>query len=261
MAMSTQHPTRTTDQADEVGLGPNVGDGDRPDAESPRSDPRHLAPSQRRPGLVRSLLAAALLVTVVLAVGAVVVLGSLDRLKHPPKEGAAGGSSGSAGSPGAAMVPTTTTRPLLRAGSFEGGVLGLVRAERGTRLELVVGGAAGSAHSARLSNSGPPTGSAGLLVDQVTRPPAAGCRYAARAVVKASRPGQVVQIQLVESVHGRRVSADPQMVRLDNTEWREISAQHEVSSNGSVLGVEVTFYGLDRGDFVWVDDLTVTQTL
>jgi hypothetical protein len=259
MAMSTQHPTRTTDRAEEVGLGSSDGGGDRPDAGSPPSVPRHLAPSQRRPGLLRSLLSAALLVTVVLAVGAVVVLGSIDRLKHPPKEEAAGG--GSAGAPGAAMTSTTTTRPLLRSGSFEGDTLGPVRAERGTRLELVVGGTAGSAHSARLSNDGPPVGSAGLLVDQVTRPPGAGCRYAASAVVKASRPGQVAQIQLVESVHGRRVSADPQMVRLTNTQWREISVQHEVDSNGSVLGVEVTVNGLGRGEFVWVDDLRVTQTL
>jgi hypothetical protein len=128
-------------------------------------------------------------------------------------------------------------------------------------MDVVAVGAAGSAHAARLTPTGPAGGRVGLMAAQVTRPPGPGARYSATVQVKASRPGQVVQIQLVESVHGRRVSADPQMVRLDNTEWREISAQHEVSSNGSVLGVEVTFYGLDRGDFVWVDDLTVTQTL
>jgi hypothetical protein len=261
--MSTQHPTRTTDdQAGEVDLTPFFGDGDRPDAGSPSSLPRHLAPSQRRPGLVRSLLSAVLLVTVVLAVGAVVVLGSIDRLKHPLKNERpnAAGSPGSArvGSPGAAITPTDQ-HPLLREGSFEAG-LGAVRAERGTRLELVAGGA-GSAHCARLSNSGPPIGAAGLLVDQVTRPPGLGARYSATAVVKASRPGQVVQIQLIESVGGRRVSADPQMLRLPDTQWREISVQHEIYSNGSALGLEVTFGGLGRGQFVWIDDLKVTRTL
>jgi hypothetical protein len=260
MAMSTQHPTRTTgDPAGEVDPDSSVGDGDRPDADATRPLPRHLAPSPRRPGLVRSLLSAALLVTVVLAVGGVVVLGSLDHLNHP-REDSGGASSTTAAPPGAAIAPTTT-RPLLREGGFEGGTLGAVRAEGGTHLELVVGGTAGSAHAARLSNSGPPFGSAGLLVDQVTRPPKAGCRYAASAVVKAGRPGQVVQIQLVESVRGRRVSADPQMLTLGDTQWREISVQHEVYRNGSVLGVEVTFSGLGRGQFVWVDDLKVTQTL
>src|SRR5436190_10152364 len=259
MAMSTQHPTRISgDQAGEVDLAPYLGDGDQPDAGAPHSVPRHLAPAQRHPGLVRSLLSAALLVTVVLAVGAVVVLGSIDRLKHPLAGEGSGG--GSAGSPGAAMPPPAA-HPLLREGTFEAGTLGAVRAERGTRLELVVGGTAGSAHSARLSNSGPPDGTAGLLVDQVTRPPGAGCRYAASAVVKASRPGAVVQIQLVESVRGRRVAADPQLLRLPDTQWRGIFVQHEVYSNGSVLGVEVTFNGLGRGQFVWVDNLRVAQTL
>jgi len=231
-----------------------------PDAGVPRSLPRHLAPSQRRPGLVRSVLSAALLVVVVLAVGVVVVLGSIDRLKHPPR-GDAGTAVGSQGAsrlePGSAT--TSGPRPLLREGGFEG-ALGGIRAEQGTNLEVVAGGA-GSAYAARLSSAAASGGNAGLLADQVTRPPGQGARYSATAEVRASRPGQVVQIQLIESVGGRRVSADPQLLRLHDTQWRGISVQHEISSNGSVLGIEVTFGNVGRGQYVWVDDLKVTQTL
>lgn len=260
--MSSKHSSTPTsgDRAGEVDLSPLFGDGERPGAATPRALPRHLAPSQRRPGLIRSLLSAVLLVAVVLAVGSVVVLGSIDRLKRAEtgRTSNALGSPGASrlGSPGSAIGQT----PLLREGNFEGD-LGPIRAERGTLIELVAGGSR-SAHSARLSSNGPPAGHAGLLADQVTRPPGVGARYSATVVVKASRPGQVVQIQLIESVGGRPVSFDPWLVQLRDTAWREVGVQHEVTNNGSVLGVEVTFNGLGRGgQYVWVDNLEVTQTL
>jgi hypothetical protein len=207
---------------------------------------------------VRSVLSAALLVVVVLAVGVVVVLGSIDRLKHPPPSEA----RPAVGSPGASPLgpgPASGPQPLLSEGSFEG-TLGGVRGERGTRIEVVAIGAR-SAHSARLSSLGGVSSQVGLLADRVTRSPGPGARYSATAVVRASRIGQWVQIQLVESVGGRRVSADPQLVHLNDTHWREISVQHEVSTNGSVIGVEVTFGGLGRGQYTYVDDLKVVQTL
>lgn len=259
--MSTQPSSVPTRDAQASRAGPSPLDGHRPDAGAPRSLPRHLAPSQRRPGLVRSILSAALLVTVVLAVGTAVVLGSIDRLKHPlsSNRGAVGAQGSSRlGSQGAAI--TTTSQPLLREGNFEVS-RGAIRGEHGTRLDLVAVGADGSAHAARLTCAGAPVSQVGLLDDHVTRPPRPGARYSATVQVKASRPGQVVQIQLIESVNGRRVSADPQMLRLADTQWRELSVQHEVSNQGSVIGVEVTFIRLPRGQYGWVDELRVEQTL
>lgn len=259
IAMSTQHSSVPTTDGRAGGASHSNLGGGLPDAGVPRSLPRHLAPSQRRPGLVRSVLSAALLVVVVLAVGVVVVLGSIDRLKHPTRDaGTAVGSQG-ASRPEPGSATTSGPQPLLREGGFEG-ALGGIRAERGTRLEVVAGGA-GSAYAARLSSAAASGGNAGLLADQVTRPPGQGARYSATAEVRASRPGQVVQIQLIESVGGRRVSADPQLLRLHDTQWREIGVQHEISSSGSVLGVEVTFGNVGHGQYVWVDDLKVTQTL
>jgi hypothetical protein len=260
--MSSHHSSvPTTDgRAGEADLPPFDEVGDRSGAGAARSLPRHLAPSQRRPGLVRSVLSAALLVVVVLAVGVVVVLGSIDRLKHPPPSEA----RPAVGSPGSSHLATgsvTTSNPqaLLSEGNFEA-TLGGIRGERGTRLEVVAVGA-NSAHSARLSLLGAPAGQAGLLADRVTKTPGRGARYSATAVVKASRPGQVVQIQLVETVRGRLVSFDPYLVQLRDTQWRAIFVQHEVTNSDSVLGVEVTFSNLRAGQYVWVDDLKVVQTL
>jgi hypothetical protein len=209
---------------------------------------------------VRSVLSAALLVVVVLAVGVVVVLGSIDRLKHPPPSEArpAVGSQGSSHlAPGS--VTTSSPQALLTEGTFEA-TLGGIRGQQGSRIEVVAVGAR-SAHSARLSRLGPTRGDAGLLADRVTRTPGPGARYSATAVVKSSQPDQVVQIQLVETVGGRRVSFDPQMVRLRDIQWRQIFVQHEITNSGSTLGVEVTFINVRPGQYVWVDDLKVAQTL
>ena len=262
--MSTQPSSVPTTDAQAGRAGPSPLDGHRPDAGVPRSLPRHLAPSQRRPGLIRSVLSAALLVTVVLAVGTAVVLGSIDRLKNPPPRarGSALGSPGSSrlGSQGAAI--TSTSQPLLRGGSFEElGPPGNIHGERGTKMEVVAVGAAGSAHAARLSYSGAPAGPVGLMAPQVTRPPGPGARYSATAQVKASRPGLSVQITLIEIVGGKVVSADPYLVELRDTLWQVIGVQHEVTSKGSVLAVEVTFTGLGRGQYGWVDELDVKRTL
>jgi hypothetical protein len=260
--MSTHHSSvPTTDgRAGEADISPLSGVGDRSGAGAARSLPRHLAPSQRRPGLLRSVASAALLVVVVLAVGVVVVLGSIDRLKHPPPSEArpAVGSPGSSHlAPGA--VTTSSPQELLSEGTFEA-TLGGIRGGQGTRIEVVAGGAR-SAHSARLSLLRAPAGKVGLLADRVTQAPGPGARYSATVVVRASRPGVAAQIQLVETVGGRLVSSDPQLVQLRDTQWHLIFVQHEITNNGAMLGVEVTFSNVRAGQYAWVDDLKVVQTL
>jgi hypothetical protein len=255
--LSFKHPSPTTgERAGKVRLAPVLGDDARPDTGTSRSLPRHLAPSQRRPGLIRSLLSAFLLVVVVLAVGAVVILSSINRVENRP-------DSVSPQSPPAQqpVKPAAPARsePLLREGSFESGSTGAVRNQRGSTVELVAGVGAESAHSVRLSNVGPPFGRAGLLVDRVARPPRLGSRYNASVQVKGAR-GQLVQIRLVESFGGQRVSATPTVVELADTGWREVSVQHQIRTDGSILGVEVTVSGVSPGQFVWVDNLQVTQT-
>jgi hypothetical protein len=192
---------------------------------------------------------------VVLAVGAVVILSSINRVENPPD------SASPQPAPPQQPVRNTPARsePLLREGSFESGSTGAVRNQRGSMVELVAGVGAESAHSVRLSNVGPPFGHAGLLVDRVAKPPRLGSRYNATVQVKGLR-GQLVQIRLVESFGGQRVRATPTNAQLTDTTWREVGVQHQIGTDGSILGVEVTVTGIRPGQFVWVDNLQVTQT-
>jgi hypothetical protein len=255
--LSFQHssPPPTEERAGKVRLAPVLGDDARPDTGTPRILPRHLAPSQRRPGLVRSLLSAFLLVVVVLAVGAVVILSSINRVEHPPES--ASPQSPATSQPVKPAAPARS-EPLLREGSFESGK-GAVRNMRGSVVELVAGVGAESAHSVRLSSVGPPFGRAGLLADRVARPLRLDSRYSASVQVKGE-PGQLVQIRLVESFGGQRVSGTSTTVELTDSGWREASVQHQIHADGSILGVEVTVSGVSPGQFVWIDNLQVTRT-
>jgi hypothetical protein len=237
-----------------VRFAPALSDEGRPDPDSTRSLPRHLAPSQRRPGLLRSVLSAFLLVVVVLAVGAVVILSSLDRVENPP-----GPASPKAAPPPPVRNAPARSEPLLREGSFESGSMGAVRNQRGSMVELVAGVGAESAHSVRLSSVGPPFNRAGLLADRVAQPPRLGSRYNATVQVKGLQ-GQLVQIRLVESFAGQRVSATATNAQLTDTNWHEVGVQHRIRTDGSFLGIEVTVSGIRPGQFVWIDNLQVTQT-
>jgi hypothetical protein len=195
-------------------------------------------------------------VVVVLAVGAVVILSSIDRVENPPDSAS---PQPPATSPPVKPAAPARSEPLLREGSFESGSTGAVRNIRGSMVELVAGVGADSAHSVRLSNVGPPFGRAGLLADRVARPLRLGSRYSASVQVKGER-GQLVKIRLVESFGGQRVSATSTAVELTNTGWREASVQHQIRADGSILGVEVIVSGVSQGQFVWIDNLQVTQT-
>jgi hypothetical protein len=195
-------------------------------------------------------------VVVVLAVGAVVILSSINRVENPPDSAS---PQPPATSPPVKPAAPARSEPLLREGSFESGSTGAVRNIRGSMVELVAGVGADSAHSVRLSNVGPPFGRAGLLADRVARPLRLGSRYSASVQVKGER-GQLVKIRLVESFGGQRVSATSTAVELTNTGWREASVQHQIRADGSILGVEVIVSGVSQGQFVWIDNLQVTQT-
>jgi hypothetical protein len=191
---------------------------------------------------------------VVLAVGAVVILSSINRVENPPDS-----ASPQPAPPQPVRNTPARSEPLLREGSFESGSTGAVRNQRGSMAELVAGVGAESAHSVRLSSVAPPFGRAGLLVDRVTRPPRLGSRYNATVQVKGLR-GQLVQIRLVESFGGQRVKATDTKAQLTDTTWREVGVQHQIVTDGSILGVEVTVTGIRPGQFIWVDNLQVTQT-
>jgi hypothetical protein len=85
-----------------------------------------------------------------------------------------------------------------------------------------------------------------------------GKSYAARVWVRASRPGTLVEVNLVEVVGGRRYATDTVGAVLEGGDWRRVEVVHLVHRPGATLTVEVV---LPRGSpraSVLLDELEVT---
>jgi hypothetical protein len=85
-----------------------------------------------------------------------------------------------------------------------------------------------------------------------------GKTYAATVWVRASRPGTLVEVNLVEVVGGRRYATDTVGAVLEGGGWRRVEVVHLVHRPGASLAVEVV---LPRGSpraSVLVDELEVT---
>ena len=89
----------------------------------------------------------------------------------------------------------------------------------------------------------------------------AGCTpgrvYAATLRVRASQPGTLVQVTLLEVAGGRRFAADTIGALLPDRGWRRVEVAHEAQRPGTALAVEIV---LPRGSpraTVLVDDLKV----
>jgi hypothetical protein len=99
-------------------------------------------------------------------------------------------------------------------------------------------------------------GDQGMAVAEV-----AGCTpgrvYAATLRVRASQPGTLVQVTLLEIAGGRRFAGDTIGAVLPDRGWRQVEVAHEGQRPGTALAVEVV---LPRGSpraTVLVDDLRV----
>jgi hypothetical protein len=89
----------------------------------------------------------------------------------------------------------------------------------------------------------------------------AGCTpgrvYAATLRVRASQPGALVQVTLLEVAGGRRFAGDTIGAVLPDRGWRQVEVAHQGQRPGTALAVEVV---LPRGSLratVMVDDLRV----
>ena len=187
--------------------------------------PRHLA-SVRRSGtdarehLVAEWLLAAVAIVLTIAVLVGQMLGRPGAPAPDP--------------PAAAPPPATTRQPA--AG----------RAVGGARVERTV--PAGFTPTG-LGNQGmAAAGMAGCTPGRV---------YAATLRVRASQPGILVQVTLLEVAGGRRFAADTIGALLPDRGWRRVEVAHEAQRPGTALAVEVV---LPRGSpraTVMVDDLQV----
>jgi len=68
--------------------------------------------------------------------------------------------------------------------------------------------------------------------------------YAATLLVRASRPGTLLQVTLLEVARGRRVAADTIGAVLSDPGWSRVEVAHEAHLPGTALAVEVV---LPRG--------------
>jgi hypothetical protein len=84
-----------------------------------------------------------------------------------------------------------------------------------------------------------------------------GRTYAASLWIRASRPGTLVQVTLLEVAGGRRLAADSIGAVFEDQRWRRVEVSHDAHRRGATLAVEVV---LPRGSppaAVLVDDLVV----
>jgi hypothetical protein len=84
-----------------------------------------------------------------------------------------------------------------------------------------------------------------------------GRTYAATLLVRASRPGTLLMVTLLEVAGGRQVAGDTVGAVLEDPNWRRIEVAHEAHLPGTALALRVV---LPRGSpraTVLVGDLTV----
>jgi hypothetical protein len=192
--------------------------------------PRHLASVRRSRTDAREHLAAEwLLAAVAIVLTIAVLVGQMLGRPDAP-----------APDPPAAAPPSGTTGPGTTGPAAAWTSVG------GARVERTV--------PAGFTPTGP--GDQGMAVAGV-----AGCTpgrvYAATLRVRASQPGTLVQVTLLEVDGGRRFAGDTIGAVLPDRGWRQVEVAHEGQRPGTALAVEVV---LPRGSpraTVLVDDLRV----
>lgn len=203
------------------------------------------------------------LAAVAIVLTAAVVIGSMfqhPRSREPDRPG---------GPPVAA--PTTAPAPPSTAGSGGTAGGGSARAanlvadpgfEAGLAGWLAIGGA-------RVERTGPALagrwaggftaggrGDQGMVLAGVARC-TPGRTYAADVWVRASRPGTLVQVTLLEVAGGRRLAADTVGAALQRGQWQRVEVAHDAHRAGAALAVEVVLPAGSPPATVLVDDLEV----
>jgi len=205
--------------------------------------PRHLA-AGRRPGTDarEHQVAEWLLATVAIVLTMVVLVGQMVGGPDPPGPREAPAATGPpVTSPGSAGQPA--------ADPPSAGWLAL----GGARVEGAEPAGAGR-RPGRFTASGP--GDQGIALPGLLRC-VPGRIYAATLLVRASRPGTLLQVSLLEVAGGRRVAFDTIGAVLTDPGWRRVEVAHEAHRPGTALAVEVV---LPRGSpraTVQIGDLEV----
>ena len=212
--------------------------------------PRHLAAVRRsgtdaREHQVAEWLLAAVAIALTMVVLIAQMVGRPDRPDTPAATGPPVGASPANGPP--VTSPGGAGQPAADPPSAGWLALG------GARVEGAEPAGAGR-RPGRFTASGP--GDQGIALPWLLRC-VPGRMYAATLLVRASRPGTLLQVSLVEVAGGRRVAFDTIGAVLIDARWLRVEVAHEAHRPGTTLAVEVV---LPRGSpraTVQVGDLEV----
>jgi hypothetical protein len=222
--------------------------------------PRHLAPPRRSGvrGSGQHLVAESLFAMLAVALTTALVVGSLragTALEDPaPVRTAPSAPTTTAAAPTSTLGTARTPGGgnLLVDPGFEAGLVGW-RAISGARLERATPPRGGQWAASLTATA---TVDQGMALREVLRCKAPKT-YAATAWVRTSRPGMLVELKLLEYVHGRRYATDTVGAVLHNHGWQRLQVVHMAHRPGAALAVEVIIPKASGRSSVLVDDLAV----
>jgi hypothetical protein len=203
------------------------------------------------------------LAAVAIVLTAAVVIGSMfqhPRSREPDEPGrppaavptTAPAPPSTAGSGGPAGGGTAKAANLVADPGFEAGLAGWL-AIGGARVERT-GPALAGRWAGGFTASG--RGDQGMALAEVARC-TPGRTYAADVWVRASRPGTLVQVTLLEVAGGRRLAADTVGAALQQGQWQRVEVAHDAHRAGAALAVEIVLPAGSPPATVLVDDLEV----
>ena len=203
------------------------------------------------------------LAAVAIVLTAAVVIGSMfqhPRSREPDKPGGppaaapttAPAAPSTAGSGGPAGGGPPQAANLVADPGFEAGLAGWL-AIGGARVERT-GPALAGRWAGGFTASG--RGDQGMALAEVARC-TPGRTYAADVWIRASRPGTLVQVTLLEVAGGRRLAADTVGAALQQGQWQRVEVAHDAHRAGAALAVEVVLPAGSPPATVLVDDLEV----
>jgi hypothetical protein len=224
-----------------------------------RTPPRHLAPPIRsRPRARDHLLVESILAMVAIVLTTAIVIGSLmDRPEssaarlpnlRPPAPAPTTSRAAASTTPQRRVADGAAKGNLLTDPGFEAGLAGW-RALGGTLLERV-GEAREGSWAVRLAR-GP-----GITLAEVTKAKRDKA-YVATAWVRASQPGTTIQVNLYESLGGKRFAVDTVGAVVGETGWQRLEVAHDAHRAGATVAVEILAPDLTGGSSVLVDDLAI----
>lgn len=201
------------------------------------------------------------LAAVAILLTAVVVTGSPSSRTNSPQDPPA--ADPPAAAPDSTAVPSSTVQAKPRTNNAASTVQADFEAEAGLAGWRPIGPAGiGRDAQARQGRwaarfDGVGTANQGMALPAVLR-----CRpghsYAARVWVRANRPGALLEVNLVESLGGRRYATDSVGMVLGRGEWRQVEVTHRAHRPNATLTLEIVLPRGSPAATILVDDLEVT---